>query len=177
MGKGPGGGAVARQSKAEQAAHAAPGAQAGAAAWQHLALRTHTHPRSFGADTLMDMLVAALLAVAVVVDYRDVYTNYAVMAILFTVAAYMNVLVRCLDDPFDGPPEYNFRCYAAGRELELSLLQCWQFGLMINFSCLTCDFGLVLRDILAEAEADDARRGAVAHNAGPSHSRAEERSS
>ena len=63
----------------------------------------------------------------------------------------MNILVRSLDDPFEGPPEHQFRCFATGRDIDLSLLDCWRYGILVDFACLTVDFGGLLRDLIAEA--------------------------
>ena len=103
----------------------------------------------------MDILVVALFGIVMVVDYKNEFTNFAAISVLFTVAVYMNLLVHGLDDPFHGPEDYHFRCYAARREVELSFADAWRHGLMVNFACLTADFGSLLRKLIAEAGDDE----------------------
>jgi hypothetical protein len=108
----------------------------------------------------MDILVAALFGVVIVIDYKSEFSNFAAIAVLFTVAVYMNLLVHGLDDPFHGPTDYHFRCYAARREIELSHGEAWRHGLMINFACLSADYGRILRRLLAETEGEEAAAAA-----------------
>lgn len=110
------------------------------------------------AYTLMDILVVALFGIVMVVDYKNEFTNFAAICVLFTVAVFMNLLVHGLDDPFDGPPDYHFRCYISRREIELSYSEAWRYGLMINFGCLTADFGSMLRRLITEADGEEADR-------------------
>lgn len=118
-------------------------------------------PPSAPADTLMDVLVLALIGILLVANYKPKTTNLWAIGVFVTVAIYMNVLVRALDDPFDGPTEYHFRCYCEGREIELSYRECWKYGCMVNFACLTADFGKMMR-ILINQESESAATSASA---------------
>ena len=111
---------------------------------------------SLPTDTLMDILVVALAAIVITVDYKNEFTNFAAISVLLTVAVYMSLLVHGLDDPFDGPDEYHFRCYCTRSEIELSYAEAWKYGLSVNFACLTADFGNVLRRLIAEADGNAA---------------------
>ena len=103
----------------------------------------------------MDILVVALFGIVIVVDYKSENTNFAAISVLLTVAMYMNLLVRGLDDPFDGPDDYHFRCYSLCHEIPFSYFEAWKFGLMVNFACLTTDFGKMLRLLIVEAGSEN----------------------
>jgi hypothetical protein len=70
-----------------------------------------------------------------------------------------------LDDPFDGPKFFHFRCYAFGEELSMSALDTFWYGTSIDFACLTVHFGKQLRaalhktreELLQEREAKSKR--------------------
>ena len=102
----------------------------------------------------MDILVAALFGIVLVINYKNEYTNFAAISVLFTVAVFMNALVRGLDDPFHYSEDYHFRCYVARREIDLSYAEAWRHGLSVNFACLSADFGTLLRKLIAEADGD-----------------------
>ena len=114
----------------------------------------------------MVILVCALYSITIVVDYKSQFTNFAAIAILFTVAVYMNRLVHGLDDPFDGPPDFHFNCYVQGRVIELTFYEAWKNSLTVDFACLTAEFGSTLRQLIADSEgdADGEKHAATAHH-------------
>ena len=101
--------------------------------------------------TLMDMLTTLLVALLASVKYKEIDSsaNWAIV-IFATIIIYLNVLVRALDDPFDGPEEYHFKCYAHGMKERMTPWEAFNFGLAIDFECLSVDFGSVLRRLIHE---------------------------
>ena len=102
--------------------------------------------------TLMDLLTMILIAVLSSVTYNKTSSydpsGYWAVGIFATAIIYLNILVRALDDPFDGPDEYQFKCYVTGAPAKISYLDAFYFGLSIDFNCLTIDFGSYLRHLI-----------------------------
>ena len=101
--------------------------------------------------TLMDLLTLLLVALFASVKfiYIDASANWAIV-IFATIVIYLNFLVRALDNPFDGPEEYHYRCYVHGSTQRMTLWESFNFGLGINFESLTVDFGSILRRLVHE---------------------------
>jgi hypothetical protein len=101
--------------------------------------------------TLMDLLTSLLVALLVSVKFKDIDVSaYWAIVIFATIIIYLNVLVRALDDPFDGPEEYHFRCYVRSAREHMTPWEAFHFGLGIDFECLTVDFGGILRRLIHE---------------------------
>jgi hypothetical protein len=104
--------------------------------------------------TLMDMLSLILIIELSSVTYSktSIYsfdpTGYWAVGIFATAIIYINILVRVLDDPFDGPENYQFNHYVTGAPVHMNYLEAYHYGLSIDFACLTIDFGHYLRHLI-----------------------------
>jgi hypothetical protein len=121
------------------------------------------------AYTIMDMLCVLLSAILMCMDYKSgvIPPSSALMAIsVFAfVAFYLNLMVRSLDDPFEGPDNYHYTSYCRSSTPPLTLWETWCFPTLIDFECLTVDLGRNLRKLcLTEPEAlEQERRMAGQH--------------
>ena len=101
--------------------------------------------------TLMDLITVLSIALLCSVTYKDIpgSANWAIF-IFATILIYLNILVRALDDPFDGPDNFHFRCYTHCAYQPMSFAEAFHFGLGIDFECLTVNFGSILRRLIHE---------------------------
>jgi hypothetical protein len=101
------------------------------------------------AYTIMDSLCFLLSAILVCADYKAgaIPPSSILMAIsVFAyVAFYLNLMVRSLDDPFDGPEHFQYKSYCRSAAPEMTLWEVWCFPTTIDFECLTVDVGSNLR--------------------------------
>ena len=101
------------------------------------------------AYTIMDALCALLCAILVCAEYKagaiPPSSIYMAIAVFGFVAFYLNLLVRSLDDPFDGPPQFQFKSFCFSCTPAISLWEVWCFPTAIDFECLTVDLGGNLR--------------------------------
>jgi len=101
------------------------------------------------AYTLMDALCVCLSGILLTAKYdkgEHYYdSSYWVIGTFGFLAFYLNCLVRSLDDPFDGPEDYQFKCYAYSTVLDFTPSDMWHYGTCIDFACLTVDWGSSLR--------------------------------
>jgi len=101
------------------------------------------------AYTIMDALCILLCGTLVCADYKYFYSPpssiYMAIVVFSFVAFYLNLMVRSLDDPFDGPPRFHYRSYCYSCLPPLTLWEAWCFPTLIDFECLTVSMGSNLR--------------------------------
>lgn len=107
--------------------------------------------------SLMDMLTLILIIMLSSVTYSKTssysydVSGYWAVGIFATAIIYINILVRVLDDPFDGPEHYQFNHYVTGAPVHMNYLEAYHYGLSIDFACLTIDFGHYLRHLIHDS--------------------------
>jgi hypothetical protein len=102
------------------------------------------------AYTIMDTLCILLSAIVLCADYKSGVTPSSSLMSIFVfayVTFYLNLMVRSLDDPFDGPQHYQFRSYCSSATPSMTLWETWCFPTAIDFECLTVDMGYNLRKL------------------------------
>lgn len=101
------------------------------------------------AYTIMDSLCVLLCGTLVCADYKygtiPPSSIYAAIIVFSFVAFYLNLMVRSLDDPFDGPQHFHYRSYCYSKLPHLTLWEVWCFPTLVDFQCLTVDLGSNLR--------------------------------
>lgn len=82
--------------------------------------------------TLMDFLNVLLMGVLCAVRYNSADTGYWVILVFGSACMYLNLLVRTLDDPFDGPKLYHWRCYMHEQVVNKTLYEGFKFSTMVR---------------------------------------------
>jgi len=82
--------------------------------------------------TLMDSLCIILIAVLLCVKYANNENGFWVLLIFGSVCLYLNLLVRTLDDPFDGPEHYHFKCYVHETPVNKTFWEGWKFSTAVR---------------------------------------------
>ena len=82
--------------------------------------------------TLMDFLCVLLMGVLCAVKYTATDTGFWVILVFGSACMYLNLLVRTLDDPFDGPKLYHWRCYTHEQVVNKTLYEGFKFSTMVR---------------------------------------------